>query len=196
MKAMNLLKKEDITGAWENEIYSLVIMPNLVFLEEKKHRIQICKEPILMKYMDDRNDKRTFNTMMLSENVQIFQIINDDEISIKIGKENDSYILKRLSFKEEFNFYRNMEFPSTYVAIRWFNPWEYVAIAEIKDCNVVKVMTGNIEEQRIRINEIHSDLLMSPKWLEVNFESVVPGYKQNEIINDITKQIIANGYNS
>lgn len=188
MNAMKNIKIEHIIGVWECESYILVITNECIVLTDKKTNIHIIDEPIFMKDISSEKDKSTFNTIPLSKSIYICQIINDDNLFVTIKEEKIK--LNRKGFINEFKFYRNTEIPSKYIAIRWYSPWEYIAMVEFQGLEVIRVLTGKNEYERTEINEYHTNVLMCDKWIEFSFFQLFPNYKQSEIVESIKKQLL------
>lgn len=188
MKSMKDIKIEDIIGVWECKKYSLVITKECIVLTDKEEIVNTLEEPTLMIYISDKNNKEIFNTIHLSQNIYIYQLITEDSLFLTIENENLEFY--RLGFINEFKFYRNTEIPSKYIAIRWYSPWEYIAMVEFQEFNIARVLTGKIENDRTNINKMHTDIWNSEKWIEISFEGSFPQYKQKEIVESIKQQLL------
>ncbi|MDD3038642.1 hypothetical protein [Bacteroides sp.] len=188
MNSMKNIKIEDIIGVWECNDYSLVITKKCVLLTDKKMNVITLEEPVSIEYIANENNKSTFNTVRLSQNIYIYQLITDDNLYFTIKNENIEF--NRLGFINEFKFYRNTEIPSKRIAIRWYSPWEYIAMIEFQDLSITKILTGKIEKQRTEIINTYEEAIFPKKWTEISFKDSFPYHKQNEIIEYIKHQLL------
>lgn len=185
---MQNLRIDDLLGIWKSDKYTLTILQDKVVLVGNDKNIS---ESVLMKHILTQTPN--INTIQLSNNINIFQILNENEIRIKIKNpiDNEGFvneIFRRVDFIDEFTFYRNIEVPNIkkYVAVRWYSPWEYATLLEICDYCVANQISGNNEKGKKIISDfVNKESLNTNKWIRINFYAEFYKDTQLKIISNI-----------
>ena len=190
MKSMSTLKVNVILGLWEHNDYFLLISNSSVTLTEKNNAKMCIEEPLIWKHILNEKDKIHYNTIQISENLYIHQLFDNADDFIILYKGN-KYNFKKIEFINTFKFYKSNEKPSKLIAIRWYNPWGYIALAEFDDSfNITRILKGNIEEQRKEINDWNYKILSNTNnWRECNFKHYFPHYKQAGLIKKLKNEL-------
>lgn len=184
------LKLEDILGLWENDDYTLVITPKTITLSSKTQTTYVEKEPIIWRHCLDDKNKILHNTIQVSKNIYIYQL-NENSLDEFVILYNDNYHpFHRVSFFNEFKFYRSRIDIHKYIAIRWHNPWEYVALVEFQDFHIKRILQGDVQEERSEICNYHTDISTFPdNWTEIEFRTCFPDYHQKAIQKTIKDKL-------
>lgn len=177
---MQNLKIEDLAGVWCSEVYTLTVtLEKIAFLGPD---IRYIVEPVDMKHLLNEDVPMTYNTMQLSGSINIYQIFDDQEVEIVIegGKH---FRLKRMGFENEFSLFRSITTPGTFVALRWYSPWGYIALFEIEHNSITKYLVGGNEEERIEINRFYNqEVVKESLWRRTTFKESIPEYRINELL--------------
>lgn len=139
--------------------------------------------------MINQEDKIHYNTIKLSESIYIHQLQNNNLEELIINYKNQNYKFHKVKFINEFKFYRNKLNIHQYIALRWYNPWEYTAMVEFHDFDIKRILKGDIENDRKEICNFQSDVIFSNNWIEIEFEKCFPNYKQNPILEKMKLEL-------
>lgn len=191
---MQNLEINEILGVWKSDKYILTILPvRLVLIGNS---IRGIDESIRMNYNADKNEY--YNTIQLSDSINLFQLLSDNEIVLKlknVNGKNDliSEVFNRVGFENEFSFYQNIEVPciNKYRAIRWYSPWEYITLFEICDYSITKLITGKDKDELKLIRTFYYEERNDRnKWTRIDFHSHFADFRQEELIREMQEALI------
>lgn len=181
---MQNLKIDNLLGVWKSDDYILTILPTRIVLSGNSTRG--IDENIIMNYIADNNEYH--NTIQVSDSINLFQLLTDNEIVLKLKNINGqnnlvSEVFNRVGFENEFSFYQNIEVANKYNAVRWYNPWEYTILLEICNYSITKIISGSNEEGKSIISSfINQESQDISKWIKVNFQSHFIYSRQKDLI--------------
>ena len=189
---MQNLKIDNLLGVWKSDDYILTILPTRIVLSGNSTRG--IDENIIMNYIADNNEYH--NTIQVSDSINLFQLLTDNEIVLKLknikGQPNlVSEVFNRGGFENEFSFYQNIEVANKYNAVRWYNPWEYTILLEICNYSITKIISGSNEEGKSIISSfINQESQDISKWIKVNFQSHFIYSRQKDLIKKMQEALI------
>lgn len=107
MESMQNLKIDNLLGVWKSDDYILTILPTRIVLSGNSTRG--IDENIIMNYIADNNEYH--NTIQVSDSINLFQLLTDNEIVLKLKNINGqnnlvSEVFNRVGFENEFSFYQ------------------------------------------------------------------------------------------
>ena len=189
---MQNLKIDNLLGVWKSDDYILTILPTRIVLSGNSTRG--IDENIIMNYIADNNEYH--NTIQVSDSINLFQLLTDNEIVLKLKNINGqnnlvSEVFNRVGFENEFSFYQNIEVANKYNAVRWYNPWEYTILLEICNYSITKIISGSNEEGKSIISSfINQESQDISKWIKVNFQSQFIYSRQKDLIKKKQEALI------
>ena len=194
MEIMQNLRIDNLLGVWKSDKYTLTILPTRIVLIGNS--IRGIDESIRMNYIADKNEY--YNTIQLSDSINLFQLLSDNEIVLKLKNVNGKNdliceVFNRVGFENEFSFYLNIEVPSInkYRAIRWYSPWEYITLFEICDYSIIKLITGKDEDELKLIRTFYYEEGNDKnKWIKIDFHSHFADFRQKELIREMQEALI------
>lgn len=192
MESMQNLKIDNLLGVWKSDDYILTILPTRIVLSGNSTRG--IDENIIMNYIADNNEYH--NTIQVSDSINLFQLLTDNEIVLKLKNINGqnnlvSEVFNRVGFENEFSFYQNIEVANKYNAVRWYNPWEYTILLEICNYSITKIISGSNEEGKSIISSfINQESQDISKWIKVNFQSHFIYSRQKDLIKKMQEALI------
>ena len=125
------------------------------------------------------------------ETILIFYVEYKNIFDHLLIKYNDTiYHFHRVEFIKSFKFYRSPKDVQKFIAIRWYNPWEYIAMVEFQGFEIKRILNGENQKEKDEINHYYWEEILAENWSEFNFETFFPTYKHSEIINKIRSEIL------
>lgn len=183
MHSMERLKLEDVLGVWENDIYTLVITIKKATMSQKIEGKTAYTNSIIWSHISNEKNKMYNNTILISKDIYIYQLFEDNPNELVINYDGNNYKFHKVTFINEFKFYRSRIDIHQYIAIRWYNPLEYIALVEFHDFDIKRILRGNSETERQEICGIYSSITIMPdNWIEIEFNSCFPDYKRKAIL--------------
>lgn len=190
MISMEELKLGNVLGLWESENFTLVITPESAVITKKIEEKSSAVEPIIWHHILEKENKKYYNTILLSKSIYIHQLSDNDLKEIIINYNGTNYDFHRVEFINSFKFYRSPKDVQKFIAIRWYNPWEYIAMVEFQGFEIKRILNGENQKEKDEINHCYWEEILAEKWSEINFETFFPPYKHNDIINKIRSEIL------
>lgn len=189
MHSIKELELKEVLGVWENDIYILVITNKIATISKKIEEKSTDAYPITWYYISDKYDKM-YNTIQISRNIYIYQLFENNTDEFVINYNSNNYEFHRVNFINEFNFYRSRIDIHQYIAIRWYNPWEYIALVEFYDFDIKRILRGHLKEERSEICNIYNSIIVFPdNWSKIDFKSCFPDYKQEAILETMKRKL-------
>lgn len=186
---MGKLKLENILGLWDSENYTLVITPESATLTKKIEEKSSETEPIIWHHILERENEQHYNTIQLSKYIYIHQLLDDDLKEIIIKYNGVNYPFHRVELINSFKFYRSPKDVQKFVAIRWNSPWEYIAMVEFQGFEIKRILKGESKKEQDEISHCYWEEILAKNWIEFNFKSLFPHYRQIDIISEIKSKI-------
>lgn len=190
MISMEKLRLENVLGLWESENFTLVITPESAVFAKKIEEKSSVVEPIIWHHILTEENKKHYNTIQLSESIYIHLLDNNDLKDIDIKYNDTIYHFHRVEFIKSFKFYRSPKDVHKFIAIRWYNPWEYIAMVEFQGFEIKRILKGTSKMEQDEIIHCYWEEILAENWSEFNFKTFFPPYKHNDIINKIRSEIL------
>lgn len=190
MISMKKLNLEDVLGLWESENFTLVITSESAVLAKKTEEKSSETESIIWHHILERENEKHHNTIQLSRNIYIHQLLDDDLKEIIIMYNDVNYSFHRVELINSFKFYRSPKDVQKFVAIRWNSPWEYIAMVEFQGFEIKRILRGESKKEQDEISHCYWEEILAENWVEFNFKSLFPHYKQIDIISEIKSKIL------
>lgn len=189
MISMKELKLEDVSGLWESENFALIITTTSVVLSKKTEDKSSEIESIIWKHILEKENKKHYNTIQLSESLYIYQLSDNDLNVITIEYNDTNYHFHKVEFIDSFKFYRSPKDVQKFVAIRWHSPWKYAVMVEFQGFEIKRILKGESKKEQDEIRHCYLEEILPENWVEFNFKTFFPSYRQEDVIDEIKSKI-------
>ena len=189
MISMEGLKLENVLGLWESENFTLVITPESAVLTKKIEEKSSEIESIIWNHILEKENEKHYNTIQLSKSLYIHQLSNNDLNEIIIKYNDVNYSFHRVELINSFKFYRSPKDVEKFVAIRWYSPWKYIAMIEFQGFEIKRILKGDSKKEQDEIRHCYLEEILPENWVEFNFRTFFPLYRQEDAIDEIKSKI-------
>lgn len=189
MISMEGLKLENVLGLWESENFTLVITPESAVLTKKIEEKSSEIESIIWNHILEKENEKHYNTIQLSKSLYVHQLSNNDLNEIIIKYNDVNYSFHRVELINSFKFYRSPKDVEKFVAIRWYSPWKYIAMIEFQGFEIKRILKGDSKKEQDEIRHCYLEEILPENWVEFNFRTFFPLYRQEDAIDEIKSKI-------